>query len=111
METSAIIGTLAALCSITSFTPQAWKIIKSRRTADISARTYALTCTGFALWAAYGIYLGAWPVIVTNAICLVLAGFILTMKLLPQRKMDKVADAIDPHSQANKKSPLGGSGL
>ena len=99
METSAVIGTLAALCSVTSFTPQAWKIIKSRRTADISAGAYVLTCTGFALWTAYGIFLGAWPVIVTNAICLVLAGFILTMKLLPQRKKDKLADVLEPGKQ------------
>lgn len=110
MEISAIIGTLAALCSITSFTPQVWKIIKSRHTSDISAGMYVLTCTGFALWTAYGIYLGAWPVIVTNAVCLVLAGFILTMKLLPQRKKDEVADALDPQVHAHKKSPLGGSG-
>ncbi|WP_348625771.1 PQ-loop domain-containing transporter [Mesorhizobium sp. LNHC209A00] len=30
METVTIVGYLAALCSITSFTPQAWKIIKTR---------------------------------------------------------------------------------
>jgi MtN3 and saliva related transmembrane protein len=96
MNAAVIIGTLAALCSIASFTPQAWKIIKSRHTADLSAGTYILTCTGFALWTAYGIYLGAWPIIVTNAVCLVLAGFILTMKLLPQPKKDKLAGALDP---------------
>jgi MtN3 and saliva related transmembrane protein len=94
-----IIGTFAALASIASFTPQAWKIIKSRHTDDLSAGMYMLTCTGFTLWTAYGIFLGAWPVIITNAVCLVLAGFILTMKLLPQRKKEKVADALDPHAK------------
>jgi MtN3 and saliva related transmembrane protein len=97
LNAAVIIGTLAALASIASFTPQAWKIIQSRHTDDLSAGTYVLTCSGFTLWTIYGVFLGAWPVIITNAVCLVLAGFILTMKLLPQRKKDKVADALDPH--------------
>jgi MtN3 and saliva related transmembrane protein len=100
MDAAAVIGTLAAVASITSFTPQAWKIIKSRHTDDLSAGTYVLTCTGFTLWTIYGLLIGAWPVIVTNAVCLMLAGFILTMKLLPQRKKNKVADILDPGANA-----------
>jgi MtN3 and saliva related transmembrane protein len=99
LDIAVVIGTLAALASIASFTPQAWKIIKSRHTDDLSAGAYMLTCTGFTLWTIYGIYLGAWPVIITNSVCLVLAGFILTMKLLPQRKKEKVADALDPQAK------------
>jgi len=99
VNAAAIIGTLAALASIASFTPQAWKIIKSRHTDDLSAGMYVLTCSGFTLWTIYGIFLEAWPVIITNAVCLVLAGFILTMKLLPQWKKEKVADALDPQAK------------
>ena len=61
---------------------------------------YAITVTGFALWTAYGIMLGQWPIIVTNAICLLLAGFILMMKLLPRRRKAKVADALDPEAKS-----------
>jgi MtN3 and saliva related transmembrane protein len=104
MDLPIVIGTLAALASITSFTPQAWKIIKSRHTDDISAGTYMLTVCGFTLWTVYGVFLKAWPVIITNAVCLVFAGFILTMKLLPPRKKNKVADLLDP----NAKKPAGG---
>jgi uncharacterized protein with PQ loop repeat len=50
METVTIIGYLAALCSMTSFTPQAWKIIKTRSTSGISALMYAITVLGFAFW-------------------------------------------------------------
>lgn len=96
MDAAGIIGTLAALASIASFTPQAWKIIKSRQTDDLSAGAYMLTCTGFTLWTVYGVLLDAWPVIITNAVCLCLSGFILTMKALPQRKKEKVADVLDP---------------
>ena len=36
-----------------------------------------------------------WPLIASNSICLILSAFILTMKLLPQRQKEKVADAVD----------------
>ena len=96
LEIVTIVGALAALCSTTSFAPQAWKIIKSRDTSGISSRMYMVTVVGFAIWLAYGIMKGEWPLIVTNGICLVLSGFILTMKLLPKPKKDAVADALDP---------------
>jgi MtN3 and saliva related transmembrane protein len=96
MDTATIIGSIAAVLSTASFTPQAWKIIKSRETKDISAGMYALTVTGFAMWTTYGLILMQWPIIVTNSICLLLAGFILTMKLLPRREKNKVADILDP---------------
>ena len=96
LEIVTIVGALAALCSTTSFAPQAWKIIKSRDTSGISSRMYMVTVVGFALWLAYGIMKGEWPLIVTNGICLVLSGFILIMKLLPKPKKDAVADALDP---------------
>ena len=90
------IGSLAAVASTPSFAPQAWKIIRSRRTRDVSAGMYALTVCGFALWTAYGTLLVQWPLIATNAICLALSGFILTMKLLPRRKREAVAEALTP---------------
>jgi MtN3 and saliva related transmembrane protein len=59
---------------------------------------YAVTVTGFSLWLVYGIMLGEWPLIVTNAICLALSAFILLMRILPQRKKEAVADLLDPGS-------------
>jgi MtN3 and saliva related transmembrane protein len=96
VEIATVIGSLAAVASTLSFTPQAWKIIKSRQTHDLSAKMYTLTVTGFALWTVYGVLLGEWPLILTNSLCLLLAGFILTMKLLPRRKKEAVADLLDP---------------
>ncbi|HVW72230.1 MAG TPA: SemiSWEET transporter [Rhizomicrobium sp.] len=90
------LGYLAALCSTLSFAPQAWKIIRSARTHDISLGMYLLTVTGFALWLAYGIAQHQWPLMISNGICLGLAGFILAMKLLPAREKQKVAKALDP---------------
>jgi MtN3 and saliva related transmembrane protein len=95
MSLVAIIGTIAAICSTVSFAPQAWKIIQTRETKDISTGMYLFTVAGFAAWTAYGILLGQWPLIAANSICLVLSSFILTMKLLPQKEKEDVADAIE----------------
>jgi MtN3 and saliva related transmembrane protein len=91
-----IFGWLATAASVVSFTPQAWKVIKTRQTADLSAAMYTITVTGFALWTVYGVLLGQLPLIFTNALCLILSGFILLMKLLPRREKEVVADALDP---------------
>jgi MtN3 and saliva related transmembrane protein len=96
VDTATVIGFGATIASTISFVPQAWKIIKSRRTHDISVGMYAVTVTGFALWTAYGVLLGQWPLIITNTVCLLLSGFILTMKLLPRRQKEAVADVLDP---------------
>lgn len=98
MDALTVIGSAAALASTISFTPQAWKVIKSRRTHDISTGMYTLTVCGFALWTTYGILLDQWPLIVTNSICLALSGFILAMKLLPRPKKEVVAHALVPES-------------
>ena len=96
MDTVTIIGYLAALCSTSSFAPQAWKIIRTRDTSAISAAMYSVTVIGFALWTAFGIMKGEWPLILTNTICLGFSAFILMMKLLPANKREDVAKTLDP---------------
>jgi MtN3 and saliva related transmembrane protein len=96
MSIVTIIGTIAAICSTISFAPQAWQIVKTRETKDISTGMYLFTVTGFAAWVTYGVMLGQWPLIASNSICLALSAFILTMKLLPQREKEEVADALEP---------------
>lgn len=81
MDTTLLIGYLASACSVTSFLPQVWKVIKTGDTAAISARMYMLTVFGFALWSAFGILRGEWPIILTNSICFCLSGYILIRKL------------------------------
>jgi MtN3 and saliva related transmembrane protein len=98
VDLPALTGAAAALCSTASFAPQAWKIIRTRDTAAISARMYLLTVAAFALWLGYGVLRGDWALIAPNAVCLALSAFILAMKLLPQRKKEAVAAALDPKS-------------
>ena len=96
MDLASAAGFLATLCSVSSFVPQAWKVIRTRDMTGISTGMYAVTVVGFSLWLTYGLLLGQLPLIVTNGTCLLLSGFILAMKLLPRRKREEVADALDP---------------
>ena len=94
MDTVTLIGALAAICSTVSFAPQAFRVIRTRKTKDISAGMYLLTVTGFVAWTTYGALLGKWPLIASNGLCLVLSSFILAMKLLPQKSKSAVAKTL-----------------
>ncbi|MDB5316671.1 MAG: hypothetical protein JWO26_1345 [Rhodospirillales bacterium] len=99
IEISNLVGAVASVASVSSFAPQAWKVIRTRDTRSISATMYWLTVVGFGLWFVFGILVGQWPLIVTNAICFALSAFILVMKVLPPSKKHAVANAIVPESQ------------
>ncbi|HYE42632.1 MAG TPA: SemiSWEET family transporter [Caulobacteraceae bacterium] len=75
-----IVGTAAAVASITSFAPQVLKIARERDASNVSLRTYVLTCTCFVLWVVYGVLTMAWPIIVANALAGLMAFSVLVMK-------------------------------
>lgn len=100
MDLTQLIGFAATVASVTSFTPQAYKIVKTRDTSGISSKMYTVTVIGFALWLTYGLRLGSWPLIVTNGLCLALSAFILFMTLAPRDTKEKVADKLDVTSSA-----------
>ncbi|MDB5450828.1 MAG: hypothetical protein JWQ52_1956 [Phenylobacterium sp.] len=75
-----IVGTGAALCSMTSFGPQIVKIWRERDASSVSLRMYVVTVTGFSLWIAYGVLIQSWPVIGSNVVCLLMAATILVLK-------------------------------
>lgn len=98
MNIVTLVSCLATVCSMTSFTPQAWKIIKTRDTRGISAPMYGITVLGFASGLAFGIMKLEWPIIITNCVCLLLSAFIFTMTVLPRDEKDAVADIFDPNN-------------
>ncbi len=81
MSTSELIGYLAASLTTCSFVPQAWLTFKTRDVRGISLGMYSVFTTGIALWLAYGLMIGAWPVVIANIVTLALASAILVMKL------------------------------
>lgn len=76
-----MIGYLAAACTTLSFFPQAWQILRNRRTQDISLCMYVIFAAGIVCWLLYGIMSGSAPVIIANAITLLPVLCILVMKL------------------------------
>lgn len=94
MNWISVIGFGAPLCSTVSFVPQAWRILKTRDTAALSAPMYAITTIGFMLWLLCGILRGEWPLILTNGVCFILAGFILVMTLASAKQKAAISDAM-----------------
>jgi MtN3 and saliva related transmembrane protein len=82
MDTHAtLVGSVAAILTTIAFIPQVIKVWKTRSARDVSLGMYALFTTGVALWLAYGLMIESGPVIVANAMTLLLAGAVLVMKL------------------------------
>lgn len=75
-----LVGTGAALCSMSSFVPQIAKIVRERDASSVSLKMYIVTVTGFGLWIAYGAMIGGWPIVASNAVCLILSAIILILK-------------------------------
>ena len=74
-------GYAAATCTTLSFIPQAVKTIRSRDTSGISLWMYVVFTFGIACWFGYGVYLGSWPMILSNVVTFVLAAIILGLKI------------------------------
>ena len=74
-------GSAAACLTTISFVPQAWHSFKTRDVSGISLGMYSVFTVGVALWLTYGLLLGAWPIVMANAVTLILAMTILGMKL------------------------------
>jgi MtN3 and saliva related transmembrane protein len=83
-----IVGVLAALCSTGSFVPQLLKLLRepAGEAEAVSLGMYLLTVAAFSLWCAYGLMLGSWPLVVSNAVSLGLASAILALKLRGQTR-------------------------
>jgi MtN3 and saliva related transmembrane protein len=76
-----LIGMLAAVLTTASFIPQTIHTFRTRDVSGISLVMYSAFTAGVALWLVYGLLLGAWPIVIANAITLSLATSILVMKL------------------------------
>lgn len=75
------IGLIAGLLTTTAFIPQVWKIYRTKSGKDISARMYSILSTGMVLWLIYGIFVRSLPLILSNAVTLVLALAIIALKI------------------------------
>lgn len=70
-------ATLTTLCWL----PQAMKVMREKETRALSLSGTATFTVGIALWLVYGLALGDWPLIASNAVTLALLAPILVLKL------------------------------
>ena len=76
-----LIGFAAATCTTVAYAPQFIKVWRSRSARDISLVMFLVMVLGIALWLTYVLLSGDAPLVVANAITMLLAGGILFMKL------------------------------
>ena len=81
MHISDWVGYAAAFLTTASFVPQALHTFQTKDVRGISLGMYSAFTLGVALWLVYGLLLGAWPIVIANAVTLSLAAAILAMKL------------------------------
>jgi MtN3 and saliva related transmembrane protein len=80
IELSSSIGYFAAFLTTVAFIPQAYQSWKTRDISCISLPMYTLFTSGVTLWLVYGFYIDSMPIVIANAITLVLSTIVLTLK-------------------------------
>ena len=75
------LGFVAGVCTTFSLVPQVMKAWRAADREAISKRTYAVASAAYALWIVHGVMIGSMPIIVFNALALVLGAAILVLKL------------------------------
>jgi MtN3 and saliva related transmembrane protein len=81
MNLADLLGAIAGILTTLAFVPQVWRVWKTRSTRDISLGMYLVFTAGVGFWLAYGLVLGAWPIVVANSVTLMLTGTVLALKL------------------------------
>jgi MtN3 and saliva related transmembrane protein len=76
-----IVGVAGAALTTLCWLPQTMKILRDKETRALSLPATAAFTAGVVLWLIYGIAIGDWPLIGSNAITLLLMAPILAMKL------------------------------
>ncbi|MGZ9020477.1 MAG: SemiSWEET family sugar transporter [Rhodoplanes sp.] len=89
---AALVGTVAGICSTSSFIPQVIKVWREGDTEAISKKMYLVTVTAFSLWIIYGLMIGSMPIIVFNIASLALSATILVIKLRNLRQARVAAE-------------------
>ena len=86
MDATEALGLIAGLFTTAAFVPQVARTWRTGSAEDFSLPMLLMFVTGVALWLAYGAVLGALSIVAANATTLVLASYILWVKLVSRRK-------------------------
>jgi MtN3 and saliva related transmembrane protein len=80
-SSDSLIGLVAGTLTTLSFVPQVAKAWRRRSVNDLSLVMLLMFASGVALWLVYGVLNEAMPIIVANGVTLVLALWLIGMKV------------------------------
>lgn len=81
MDSTTIVGSIAAFFTTIAYIPQAIKVHKTRHTRDLSVWMLGILTSGIFLWTIYGILMGDKILIIANAFSSFISAYILYMKV------------------------------
>lgn len=82
MDFTTALGLLAATLTTLAFLPQVVKTWRMKSAEGLSLGTFSMLCTGIFCWLMYGLLIEDMPVILANAVTLVLAGSVLVQAVV-----------------------------
>jgi len=80
-EWVSLLGLAAGTCTTMSFVPQVVKSWKTKETKDLSGAMIVLVVIGMGMWLTYGILTKDLPIILANAVSLILTITMLVIKI------------------------------
>ena len=81
MHATVLLGLVAGTLTTISFVPQVIRTWRSKSAKDLSLGMFSLLALGTVLWLSYGILIDSVPVIVANAVTLLLSSVLIFFKL------------------------------
>ena len=81
-----ILGLIATGFSTSSFIPQIWRSWRTRDVSGISLPTYVILTIALTLWLLYGILKSDAPLVIANAIIIMLSVAIAAMKIAFEKR-------------------------
>jgi MtN3 and saliva related transmembrane protein len=81
MDSVTVLGLAAGVLTTTAFLPQVIKTWKTRSVQDLSYGMIVLFLSGISLWFLYGIQIQSLPIILANAVTILLLLILFTLKI------------------------------
>ncbi|MES2252554.1 MAG: SemiSWEET transporter [Pseudomonadota bacterium] len=82
-------GYIAGFCTTLAFLPQVIRTYKTQSAKDISLGMYLVFCFGVVMWLFYGFSIHSMAIIWANTATILLAGSMLLMKIIFDRREKK----------------------
>ena len=81
MNWAEMAGHLGAVLSSITFIPQVWKAWQTKSVKDLSIYMIVIVFCSTIIWLFYGISFSLWPVVIANAVILLLSTMLLFFKM------------------------------